>query len=69
MRANILTVSEPVSIALCCKFGSFWLKISAFIIHPQNASGRTDNITWNAEYTLIVSDWLVHPSEQKIFLG
>ncbi|ORY28145.1 putative iron transport multicopper oxidase FET3 precursor [Naematelia encephala] len=28
-----------------------------FIIHPQNKTGRSDNTSWDDEYTLIVSDW------------
>lgn len=31
----------------------------AFIIQPQNGTGRSDNTTWDAEYTLIVSDWYI----------
>lgn len=29
----------------------------AFIILPQNGTGRSDNTTWDDEFTLIVSDW------------
>jgi iron transport multicopper oxidase len=31
----------------------------AFIILPQNGTGRSDNTTWDDEYTLVVSDWYV----------
>jgi iron transport multicopper oxidase len=27
------------------------------VIHPQNATGRSDNVTWDDEWTLVVSDW------------
>lgn len=32
---------------------------TAFIILPQNGTGRGDNTTWDDEYTLVVSDWYV----------
>ncbi|WVQ69566.1 uncharacterized protein L199_007786 [Kwoniella botswanensis] len=28
-----------------------------FVISPQNATGRSDNVTWDEEYTLVVGDW------------
>ncbi|WWC68213.1 uncharacterized protein I206_102136 [Kwoniella pini CBS 10737] len=28
-----------------------------FVISPQNQTGRSDNVTWDEEYTLVVSDW------------
>lgn len=31
--------------------------IVAFVISPQNHTGRADNVTWDEEYTLVVSDW------------
>jgi FtsP/CotA-like multicopper oxidase with cupredoxin domain len=31
--------------------------ITALIIHPKNETGRGDNVTWDEEYTLVVSDW------------
>ncbi|KAL7418969.1 ferroxidase fet3 [Cryptotrichosporon argae] len=48
--------------------GTFWLHghyngqyvdglRSPSIIYPQNATGRSDNTTWDDEFTLIVSDW------------
>lgn len=33
------------------------LKLPAFIILPNNQTGRGDNVTWDEEYTLVVSDW------------
>ncbi|KAK8847393.1 hypothetical protein IAR55_005251 [Kwoniella newhampshirensis] len=30
---------------------------SPLIIHPQNLTGRSDDVTWDEEYTLVVSDW------------
>jgi hypothetical protein len=31
--------------------------IPALIIHPKNETGRGDNVKWDEEYTLVVSDW------------
>jgi iron transport multicopper oxidase len=31
--------------------------LAALIIHPKNETGRGDNVTWDEEYTLVVSDW------------
>ncbi|WVQ83313.1 hypothetical protein IAT38_005452 [Cryptococcus sp. DSM 104549] len=30
---------------------------SPLIIEPKNATGRSDDVTWDEDYTLIVSDW------------
>ncbi|WVR04611.1 hypothetical protein IAU60_001622 [Kwoniella sp. DSM 27419] len=30
---------------------------SPLVILPQNATGRSDDLTWDNEYTLVVSDW------------
>ncbi|ODO09662.1 hypothetical protein I350_01875 [Cryptococcus amylolentus CBS 6273] len=30
---------------------------SPLIIEPQNGTGRSDDITWDEDYTLVVSDW------------
>lgn len=27
------------------------------MIEPQNATGRSDDVTWDDDYTLVVSDW------------
>jgi len=29
----------------------------ALIIHPKNETGRGDDVKWDEEYTLVVSDW------------
>jgi hypothetical protein len=48
-------VSELVSLMIALAWSA--LMGPAFIIQPNNASGRSDNLKWDAEYTLIVSDW------------
>ncbi|OWZ32979.1 ferro-O2-oxidoreductase [Cryptococcus neoformans c45] len=30
---------------------------SPLVIEPQNATGRSDDLTWDDDYTLVVSDW------------
>lgn len=30
---------------------------TALIIHPKNETGRGDDVKWDDEYTLVVSDW------------
>lgn len=29
----------------------------ALIIHPKNETGRGDDVSWDEEYTVVVSDW------------
>ena len=31
--------------------------MAALIIHPKNETGRGDDVSWDEEYTLVVSDW------------
>lgn len=31
--------------------------MTALIIHPKNETGRGDEVKWDDEYTLVVSDW------------
>ena len=57
---NMLMVFELVCIYLVRKDSAGTDRFDvALIILPKNATGRNDNVTWDDEYTVVVSDWLV----------
>lgn len=56
-RVNMSMDFELVSV--CAIAGSLVTDQLASVIHAQNGTGRNDNVTWDDEWTLVVSDWWV----------
>ena len=69
-RKSLHITNAPASGQLTSQQGTFWIHghyegqyvdglRTPSVIHPLagNATGRSDNVTWTEEYTLIVSDW------------
>ena len=40
---------------------------AASIIVPLNGTGRSDNTTWDDEYTLVVSDWYHRQHDDMLY--
>ena len=58
-------VSEPVRSLRALPMCS--VLTAASIIVPLNGTGRSDNTTWDDEYTLVVSDWYHRQHDDMLY--